>query len=108
MSEFKKAIGLVAEKIEFTKFSIIYHVKANVDISSPQHVSSPFDVINKDLILKPTLVSKDCMKVVYTPSNCVPEFYQAIYDKTIRNVSEYEIERRHIYEVGEIVGYILL
>lgn len=108
MSEPKKKIGLIAHKIEFSKFSIIYHVKSDVEITSQHHVSSPDDIVNKDLILKSTIVSKDCMKVVYTPSNCTPEFYQAIFDKTIRNVSEYVMERNQIYNLNQIVGYILV
>lgn len=101
-------IDLIATEIEFTRFSIIYHVKANDTFFEDLVVVSPDDIVNKDLILKVTSVSPKSMKVVYTPSNCIPEFYQAIFDRTIHDISEYQVERKYIYEVGEVVGHVLL
>ena len=100
-------IDLIATEIEFTRFSIIYHVKANDTFFEELVVVSPDDIVNKDLILKVTSVSPKSMKVVYTPSNCIPEFYQAIIAGTIHEISEYEIERKYIYDVGDVVGHAI-
>ena len=101
-------IPLICEKIEFNPFSIVYHVKCDSELRGCHPIYCPEDVSYKDLLLKPTLLSKDNMTVIYTPSNVTPQFYQAILDKTIRNISEYEVQRNHIYNIGDIVGFITL
>lgn len=107
MSSPKEKIGLKAIAVNFTPQSIVYKVEFVTDSSIVGYgiVFSPSNIKNKDLILKPTFLDQE-MEVVYAPVNVTPHFYQSILDGTIRNISEYEVEREHIYNVGDIVGYI--
>lgn len=107
MPVLKKKIRLIATKINFTQFSIVYTVKLESDLKAVGVVFCSNDIKHKDLILKPTIISPDSMEVIFTPSNVTPHFYQSILDKSIRNVDEYDVEKKSIYAVGDIVGYIL-
>ena len=109
----KKKVGLRANKISFTNFSIIYAVELDQDVVFSDSmfgvISSPNNIGNKDLILKPTLFSNENKEVIYTPSNVIPHFYQSLYEGVKKNlIDEYEVERNFIYKVGDIVGYILV
>lgn len=110
MSNSKKKIGLICKSIKFTSFSIVYNVEFDIKETSIHSntgvVFCSNDIQDKDLILKPTMISPESMEVIFTPSNVTPHFYQSIYNGTIKNINEYEIEKRNIYGVGEIVGYI--
>lgn len=107
MSSPKKKIGLIATSIRFTNFSIIYDVELKEKIKEVfSIVTCGQDIADKDLLLKPTIIEKSNMSVIFTPSNVTPHFYQSIYDKSIRNYHEYETERGNIYNVGDVVGYI--
>lgn len=107
MSKTKKKIRLVAEKITFTRFSVIYHIEDNPKIKEAVPFC-PDNIKDKDLILKPTLVSRDDLRVVYAFSDVTPHFYQSILDGSIRNLSEYETEKANIYLKGDVVAYILV
>ena len=106
-----KAIPLIATKIHFHFHSIVYDVK----IDSNEEIKDRFGTVvcdnsikNKDLILKPTLLNKENMQVIFTPANVIPHFYESIFRKVINNISEYKVEKNNIYNVGEIVGYIVI
>lgn len=106
-----KAIPLIATNIHFNFHSIVYDVRldSNKDIGNSIGFSvCSFDIKDKDLILKPTILDKDNMRVVFTPANVIPHFYEAIFKKVIRHLSEYEVEKKNIYNIGEIVGYIMI
>jgi len=102
----KNKTPLTCIKIEFTKFSIKYFFNKSILDKGNFSWCCPPDVVDKDLIPKNNIISRNSNFVVYTPSNVTPEFYQSIFDETIRNVSEYEIERNHIYNIGDVVGFI--
>lgn len=109
MSNPKKKIGLKATNIRFTNFSIIYDVKfAGISSMESGVVLCNNDIADKDLILKPTFINEKSMEVIFTPSNVTPHFYQSIFEKTIRSIQEYAVEKKQIYDVGDIVGFILL
>ena len=108
MSVIKKKIRLIATKIEFTNFSIVYTVKFDGDYGGEGVVFCSNDIKNKDLILKHTLVDSENMEVIFTPSNVTPHYYQAILSNNIRNSGEYDIDKKGIYSVGDIVGYIIV
>lgn len=103
-------VYLVAKKIIFKRFSIIYEVSCEEKLGQQGFypVMCPSDIFEKDLILKPTFISQKEMKVIYTPSNVTPEFYEKIFDKTISNYEEYYIEKEFIYDIGEVVGVIVV
>lgn len=103
-------VNLISTKIEFTKFSIVYHVKLANDqkLKSIHYVSANEDIVNKDLILKPVVIHEGHMKVIFTPSNMIPAFYQGILEESIHDIDEHVIERQYIYEVGEVVGSVLI
>jgi len=111
MSKIKKKIPLIAKSISFTQFSIVYDVK--IDIIEEDWFLSPVycadDISDKELILKPTIIQKNTTKkVVFTPSNVTPHFYQAIIEKKIQAYEEYKVELENIYKVGDVVGYIII
>ncbi|MBT10585.1 MAG: hypothetical protein CMI02_00940 [Oceanospirillaceae bacterium] len=103
-------VDLIAERIEFTKFFIVYHVRPSITLINGYmgHVVAPNDIFEKDLILNPTLISHNNMKVVYASSNVTPVFYQGIFEETLRNFEEYETEKKEIYHVGDVVGKLIL
>lgn len=119
MSNTKKKISLVAKEIKFTDFGIQYIVDFkdftientyilpfdNLDISGITFCSP--DIKNKDLILQPSLVDKDNNEVFFSVCNVTPHYYQDILDRTIRNFEEYKNDLNKIYQVGEVVAYIL-
>lgn len=100
-------LGLIATEISFTDFAIVYKVRCEEKYLLSGVVFCNDDIKTKDLILKPTLVDKDNMEVVFVPGNVIPQFYQNILDESIRGVDEYRVEINHIYNIGDIVGYIL-
>ena len=113
MSNPKEKIGLKATSIQFTNFSIVYGVEFVGQHKTFSEVTGGIaiannDIANKDLILKPTYVGKGTMNVIFTPGNVTPHFYQSILNGTIRNAPEYEIEKGHIYRIGEIVGFVMV
>lgn len=95
---------LIATSISFTAFSIVYQVKT---LATGVVACSP-DIKDKDLVLNPTIIDKDCKEVIFTTVHAVPHFYQALLDKSLKDVNEYAIEHNNIYKVGDVVGYILL
>lgn len=110
MSEIKSKIGLIATEITFTEFSIVYHVKleGNVTLEKPTPVLvTPFNIADKDLSLKPTILSKENMKVVFSPVNMQSQYLQTLLDKTTRNYREHRHDLRNYYLVGDIVAYII-
>lgn len=98
---------LIATGIEFTRLSIVYHVMSSIKLKRPCEVSCPDDIYDKDLILKPTLVWENNMKVIYTPNNVWPSFYQAIFERTLNSLSEYGGEIENIYNIGDVVGHVM-
>ena len=106
MPENKKAIGLRAVEIKFTNFSIIYEVEYENKYIREGVVCCAFDIKDKDLILKPTIVGPGNMTVVFTPSNVKPHFYQKVLTETIKDVDEHIRKLKNIYLIGDIVGYI--
>lgn len=103
-----RTVNLIATKVKFTKFSIIYDVACKEVKDGSFLVHCPFDISSKDLILKPTVIQKGQMKVVYTPSNVTSEFYEKIFNETISNHEEYYVEKKYIYDVGDVVGIIIV
>src|SRR5690606_13192199 len=101
-------IGLIATSIDFTSHSIVYGVRFSIDGNFSGAVFCNNDIKHKDLALKPTFVCSENMEVIFTAVNVTPHFYQQIHKKIIRDLSEYETEKRNIYDVGDIVGYITL
>lgn len=114
MSEFKKKIGLIATEISFTQFSIVYKVELDcLDSEMPVFkeapvLCSPIDIVDKDLILKPTMISSENMFVVYTPSNMIPHYFQSLLDESLSNYEEHKVDIANYYNIGEVVGYIQL
>src|SRR5690606_16606536 len=100
-------IGLIATSIDFTLHSIVYGVRFSIDGNFSGAVFCNNDIKHKDLVLKPTFVCSENMEVIFTAVNVTPHFYQQIHKKIIRDLSEYEVEKRNIYDIGEIVGYIV-
>lgn len=113
MSKPKKKIGLVATEIEFKKHSIVYKVRfanvLNLKEIFEGVVISHNSIKDKDLILKTTYLDQNNFEVIFVPINVTVEFYQKIFhDKKSKLAQEYRLERYDIYDVGEIVGYVLL
>lgn len=111
MSKLKKKVGLISTDIRFNNYSIIYPVKLENGYTVEmirEIVISCNDIKNKDLILKPTIFDKENQEVIFTPSNVIPHFYQSIYNGTIRHIEEYVVEKNNIYNIGEVVAYILI
>jgi len=112
MSKPKKKIGLIATEIEFTFFSIKYKVKYDDGRKTFQKdkigpVSCSEDIGNKDLNLKPTILSEN-MEVIFMSIYMTPHFYQGLLDRTRKDFSELRDELNNIYKVGDVVGYILI
>jgi len=103
-----KKIKLIATDINFTQHSIVYSVKFLDNLNHSGVVVSDNNIKYKDLILKPTYIDKENMEVIFTPSNVTSHFYQAIIDKTIKGISEYDVEKNNIYAVGDTVGHVLI
>lgn len=105
----KTKIALIATSIDFTFHSIVYTVKYEKDVSVnlDRAVYCPNDISDKELVLKPTLISLDNMKVCFGLHNLTPQFYQQILNKKIKDYQEYEPELKNIYIIGETVGFIL-
>jgi len=101
-------IELIATDIGFTAHSIIYKVEFPKGLNGIGVVFCPNDIKDKDLILKPTFIDKKNMEVIFTPSNVTSHFYQSIIDGTIRNINEYAVEKKNIYDIGDVVGFILI
>ena len=101
-------IELIATDIGFTVHSIIYKVEFPKDLKGKGVVFCSNDIKDKDLILKPTFIDKDNMEVVFAPVNVISHFYQSIIDGTIRNINEYTVEKKNIYDIGDVVGFILV
>lgn len=77
-------------------------------ILGPNIVLCADDICDKDLILKPTVISENSMKVVFTPSNVTSEFYQRVFEESIKGYDEYRTNKKDIYDVGDVVGYVIL
>ena len=103
-----KKIKLIATGISFTQHSIVYSVKFSDNMNHTGIIISDNNIKHKDLILKPTYIDKENMEVIFTPSNVTCHFYQAIIDKTIKGISEYDVEKKNIYGIGDTVGHILI
>jgi len=101
-------IPLIATEIHFTNFSIYYKVKIDSERGGSGVVFCDNSIKEKDLILNPTFVNKENNEVCFVVGNVTPHFYKDIIDKTIKGFDEYESELSRIYQVGEVVGYILL
>lgn len=103
-----KKIGLIAESIYFTNFAIIYNVRLSESVLENINpiILCCDDICRKDLIIKPTALSKENMRVVFTPSNVTPQFYQDLLNKSLKNHQEYKTELKYIYNVGDVVGYV--
>lgn len=113
MSKPKKKIGLIAKEINFTNFSIVYRVELEQKFKHLENTASGVvfcanNIKDKDLILNPTLIDKDNNEVIFTPSNVIPHFYQSIFNKSIVHYDEYNVESDNIYNLDEVVGYILI
>jgi capsid portal protein len=100
-------IPLIATEIYFTPQSIVYKVKTLNNEKVNGVVFCHKNIKDKDLVLKPTLVDKDNMEVVFTPVNVSPHFYQQIHKKILRHLSEFENEMDRVYKVGETVGFVI-
>lgn len=98
---------LIATSIDFTPFSIIYHVDCEVQFTDSKPVYCPEDIFEKDLILKSNLISSGNMTVVYTPNNVFPSFYEDLMDNDKKSLEEFKNELRNIYQIGDIVAYTL-
>ena len=101
-------VALIAVDINFTQHSIVYSIRQNSKIAHSGVVFCSNDIKDKDLILKPTFIDNKNMEVIFTPSNVTSHFYQSIIDGTIRNINEYTIEKKSIYDIGDVVGFILI
>jgi len=66
------------------------------------------NIRDKDLFLKTTFYDHKIGEVCFAPVNVTTEFYQGIFDKTLKNYSEYKIERQHIYNIGDVVGKVVV
>lgn len=101
-------IELIATDIGFTTHSIIYKVEFPEGLNGKGVVFCSNDIKDKDLILKPTFIDKDNMEVIFAPVNVISHFYQSILDGSIRNINEYTVEKNNIYNIGDVVGFILV
>lgn len=114
MSKFKKKnrlmpkIKLIAKSIIFKKHSIVYVVDVSKIKGNGGIVVNSKTIENKDLILKTNYLDKGSCEVSFTPAIVTCQFYQAIYEGTIRNQDEYLIQKNEIYKVGDVVGYIII
>ncbi len=104
-----KKIALIADSISFTNFAIIYNVRLFEGVLENINpiILCNDDICRKDLIMKPTALSKDNMRVIFTPGNVTPQFYQDLLNKSLKNHQEYQTELKYIYNVGDIVGYVI-
>lgn len=109
MPSTKEKIRLIATTITFTSQSIVYGVEiADDDKKGSSGIGvSLSNIKHKDLIMKTTFVDANNMELIFTPIHVTPHFYQAIHNKILRNLSEFQVEMRRIYAVGEVVGYII-
>tara|TARA_R110000822_G_scaffold127454_1_gene262965 strand:+ start:16353 stop:16685 length:333 start_codon:yes stop_codon:yes gene_type:complete len=105
-------IGLIATHIIFNnRYTLTYKVKTSRVINELELNHVPFcgnDIKGKELILLPTLITKDNLEVSFTCSNVSPTFYQGILNGSLHNIDELKVEIDNIYLIDEIVGYILL
>lgn len=104
----KHKIGLIAVDINFTQHSIVYSVRFSDNVDHTGIIISDNSIKHKDLILKPTYIDKENMEVIFTPSNVTCHFYQALFDRTIKSIHEYSVEKNNIYAVGDVVGHIIV
>ncbi|QQV91531.1 hypothetical protein M1M25_gp093 [Tenacibaculum phage Gundel_1] len=107
MPVFKKTIRLIAESVDFTFNSIVYKVRLDCDENVYGAVSCVNDIKYKDLVLKPTIIDRDNLEVIFSTDLLTPSFYQSILKGTIRNLAEYENEKSKIYLPGDVVGVIV-
>ena len=108
----KKKIGLIATAIEFTYFAIVYKVRyeggsGKYNPKLQGIVACNEDIKEKDLNLKPTILSEE-MEVVFSTVYMTPHFYQSLLEKTRKDFEEYRTELNNIYHVGQKLGYILV
>lgn len=63
---------------------------------------------DKDLILKTNYIDDDSWEVCFVPVNVTPQFYQDVLRGEIRNADEYRREINDIYNIGDVLGYVLV
>ena len=100
-------VPLIATEIHFTNFSIFYKVEIDSSRTFSGVVFCGNDIKEKDLILNPTYIDTENNEVCFVVGNVIPHFYKDILDKTIRGFDEYKNELNRIYQVGDVVGYLL-
>jgi hypothetical protein len=111
MSIIKKEVRLktelIATEIYFTERSIVYKVKTKNEKKCQGIVCCVPDIKNKDLVLKTTFLDCENMEVIFSPIYVTPHFYQDIIEGRIKNIKEYSVEKRSIYSVGDVVGFVI-
>lgn len=108
MSKTPKTHELIANNIRFTEHAIVYEVDilgGNNEVKGV--IMSNNDIKEKDLILKTTYFDNNRKEIVFTPVNATPFFYQGLYNKTLYNIDEYISELDAIYDIGDVVGFVL-
>ena len=106
---------LVVEAIDFNMYSVVYAVGFEDKTAAKRFREGDVlffevhkDISTKDLILKTNTISLSDMRVVFTPCNVTPHFYQGILNKTLHNVEEYESELDAIFTEQDVIGYAIL
>lgn len=107
MPKAKKEIRLIATGIHFNFHTIVYDVEPEHKISGKYIPACANDIDNKDLVMKPTVISEQNNKIVFATNYATPHFYQGLLNKTTTNADEYANELEKIYMVGDVVGVIL-
>jgi len=107
MPKDKKTIRLIATGIEFTFNSIVYEVEPEQKVSGKYIPACADDIQDKDLVMKPTVISDSNKKIVFATNFATPQFYQGLLTKTTANADEYSNELKKIYGIGDTVAVIL-
>lgn len=96
------AFPLIATEVSFTRHSIIYTVENKHEGVVVCHNS----IADKDLVLKPTIITPSNNKVVFVCMYVTTGYYQDIMNGSVHNIEELLVDLNNIYQVGEVVGFV--
>ena len=93
---------LIATDVSFTRHSIIY----TVETDHSGIVVCDDSIVDKDLVLKSTVITPQNNKVIFICMYVTTGYYQDIVKGSIRNIDELMVDLNNIYKVGDVVGLI--